>query len=434
MADLKEALAGVELDEAVFVELLGKLIGEAEKLQNNPPDLIPQENLACQHVLAALAPYSKEQGGRLEVQHVVYTEGRGNIMLRLEGSDTSKVLSFVGSHLDVVPANPETWERPPFEMIREGDNLYGRGTTDCLGHVALLTCLFAALSKLPQLPVTLNAVFIASEEAAGPGVGVDGLMADGKLAPLKEGPVVWVDCADSQPCIGTAGSIVWHLEAVGRLFHSGLPHKGINSIEFASEAIKVIQERFYRDFPPHPEEKTYNFATPSTMKPTQISVPKGGINQLPPTCTISGDIRLTPFYENAKVKAAVESYVKDLNENLEQLDTRGPCSKYDLPDLGFRGKLNLEWGAHELGGIACKLDSPAFKAICKAVDSVKGEAKPYSICGSLPLVGDMQAEGFDIQLIGFGLSSAYHADNEYCKISDMKDATKILCKVIHDFS
>ena len=44
-----------------------------------------------------------------------------------------------------------------------------------------------------------------------------------------------------------------------------------------------------------------------------------------------------------------------------------------------------------------------------------GEAKPYAICGSLPLVRDLQRGGFDVQLTGYGLSSAYHADNEFRK-------------------
>lgn len=30
----------------------------------------------------------------------------------------------------------------PFQLTIKGDKLYGRGTTDCLGHVALITDLF----------------------------------------------------------------------------------------------------------------------------------------------------------------------------------------------------------------------------------------------------------------------------------------------------
>lgn len=47
--------------------------------------------------------------------------------------------------------------------------------------------------------------------------------------------------------------------------------QAINPLELAMDALKEIQSRFYRDFPPHPKEEVYGFATPSTMKPTQWS-------------------------------------------------------------------------------------------------------------------------------------------------------------------
>ena len=57
------------------------------------------------------------------------------------------------------------------------------------------------------------------------GVGIDQLLKDGKLERLKDGPVFWVDSADSHPCLGTASAAMWTLKCSGRLFHSGLPHK-----------------------------------------------------------------------------------------------------------------------------------------------------------------------------------------------------------------
>jgi len=72
-------------------------------------------------------------------------------------------VSFIGSHLDVVPANPETWERDPFKLTIEGDELHGRGTTDCLGHIAMITEMFIQLAeKKPKLKCKIVAVFIAS--------------------------------------------------------------------------------------------------------------------------------------------------------------------------------------------------------------------------------------------------------------------------------
>ena len=101
---------------------------------------------------------------------VAYTPGRPHILITypssLEPSPSSplRVISFVGSHMDVVPADPSTWIRDPFTFVREGDLLFGRGTTDCLGHVALLTELFIQLAqKKPALGLTVFGVMIVDE-------------------------------------------------------------------------------------------------------------------------------------------------------------------------------------------------------------------------------------------------------------------------------
>ena len=79
------------------------------------------------------------------MEHVWYVEGRGNLIIEYtpEGANgefgrwererghssfvritylvlvLSGTVAFVGSHLDVVPANPETWERNPFKLVVE---------------------------------------------------------------------------------------------------------------------------------------------------------------------------------------------------------------------------------------------------------------------------------------------------------------------------
>ena len=48
-------------------------------------------------------------------------------------------------------------------------------------------------------------IFTCSEESPViPGVGVDKLMECGKLDHLKNGPIYWVDSADTNPCMGEA--------------------------------------------------------------------------------------------------------------------------------------------------------------------------------------------------------------------------------------
>ncbi|ETO86043.1 hypothetical protein F444_00365 [Phytophthora nicotianae P1976] len=430
-------LQDIQLDETSYVELLRKIIGVSEKVQNAPSlGLIPQENLVSDIVLAELQPYTKENGGYLTIERVEFVAGRGNVIITYQHpdfADSEKTVAFVGSHMDVVPANSEGWERDPFTLTVEGDKLYGRGTTDCLGHVALMTELFKELAqKKVRMETKVVCVLIASEENTEiPGVGVETLMESGKIDFIKNGPVIWVDCSDSQPCIGTAGVITWTLKATGKLFHSGLPNLGINGIELGMDALAKIQERFYKDFGPLPQEKEYNYSCPSTMKPTRIESSTNGLNQIPPWVKITGGVRLSPFYEMKDLIAKMHSYVDDLNANITSLEgKRGPVSKYTLPEEDWNGKLELTFAKHYLEGIACSLESVGYKSLHAAIADVLGEAKPFSISGSLPLVRDLQRAGLDLTLTGFGKSSVYHGDNEYCQLSDMKNAIKILARTV----
>lgn len=99
-----------DLDKDSFVSLLSKLIGEAKYVQNNPPELIPEEDRVVKHVLDSLLPYSTTTGGGpLLVNHVTYYPNRGNVIVEYPGTEPGKILSFVGCHMDVVTANPNDW-------------------------------------------------------------------------------------------------------------------------------------------------------------------------------------------------------------------------------------------------------------------------------------------------------------------------------------
>ncbi|PNX85099.1 N-acetylornithine deacetylase-like protein, partial [Trifolium pratense] len=202
---LLETLGSLERDS--FVSLLSNLMDESRYLQNNPPELVPEEDRVVKHVLNSLLPLSTTtDGGPLILNHVTYFPGRGNLIVEYPGTVPGKILSFVGCHMDVVTANPDDWDFDPFTLSIDGDKLRGRGTTDCLGHVALVTELMRKLGETkPNLKSTVVAVFIANEEdVVITGVGIDALVQDGLLNKLKEGPMFWIDTADKQPCVGTS--------------------------------------------------------------------------------------------------------------------------------------------------------------------------------------------------------------------------------------
>ncbi|CAI5939842.1 unnamed protein product, partial [Closterium sp. NIES-65] len=280
-------------------------------------------------------------------------------------------------------------------------------------------------------------------------------------------------------------------------FYRDFPPHAVNPIELGMTALAEIQTRFYRDFPPHEMEKTYGFATPSTMKPTQWSYPGGSVNQIPGECTLAGDCsvqdacvptalslpslcsvdeaaatrsqhmagigtklypmrscatwahQLTPHFTSPhalpppttavwtsvdEVAAKLREYVADINANLSTLSGPGPCSKFVLPEENLQGRLELEIAEAPMKGVACNLDSPGYHALVTATKDVMGECKPYSITGSLPLIRDLQEAGFDVQTMGYGVMATYHARNEYALLSDFKLGYRVLTNLIHRLS
>ena len=220
------AIKDYSIDKEDFFGLLSKIHKHAKVLQNKPPQFIPQEDLPATEVTEYLKQYTVENGGPLIVKKFTYAAGRSNVIITYPGT-SDKVLSFVGSHMDTVPADPEQWSRDPFTLERDGDKVYGRGVADCLGHVAMLAVVFKMLAiHKPVLNRSISCVLIANEENSDiEGVGIDELEKRGELAFLKNGPLVWLDSADTGPTLGTGGVTTWSLTAKGKLFHSGLPHK-----------------------------------------------------------------------------------------------------------------------------------------------------------------------------------------------------------------
>eukprot|EP00191_Tetraselmis_sp_GSL018_P003339 CAMPEP_0177609198 /NCGR_PEP_ID=MMETSP0419_2-20121207/18933_1 /TAXON_ID=582737 /ORGANISM="Tetraselmis sp., Strain GSL018" /LENGTH=437 /DNA_ID=CAMNT_0019104051 /DNA_START=132 /DNA_END=1446 /DNA_ORIENTATION=- len=419
----------VTWDQSRYLSLLEKLIGETRHLQNNPPEQIPREDRAVRHILDVLEPWSTGKGGPLRIQHVSFVEGRGNLIVEYPGA-TDDCISVVGCHLDVVSANPEVWERDPFRLTQEGDRLFGRGTTDCLGHVAVLTLLMEELGRRqPKLSKTFVAVFIANEEELG--IGVDELVRRGLLDQLKSGPMYWMDTADSQPCLGTGGMMVWKLKSTGRLFHSGWPSQAINSMELAMDALAELQRRFYKEYPASDNDRLYKFACSSSMKPTRWEAPPGTINIIPGQCSISGDVRLSPWYDCKDVIAKLKEWVEDINANIDKLPTRSPESRYDLrPDIDCKGKLEIEFAEEYVNGVACDMESHGFKVMRAAWDEVYGGCQPFSVTGSLPCVRDLKDAGFDLNIFGFGSMKVYHASNEYALLSDMENGFNVIKKLV----
>ncbi|MEO6062976.1 MAG: M20/M25/M40 family metallo-hydrolase, partial [Thermoflexales bacterium] len=75
-----------------------------------------------------------EQG--IESTVIESAPGRGNLVARLKGDGTLPPILIFG-HVDVVPAEAEQWQRPPFSGDLHDGVIWGRGATDMKHMVAM---------------------------------------------------------------------------------------------------------------------------------------------------------------------------------------------------------------------------------------------------------------------------------------------------------
>lgn len=428
----------LSLNESRFLDLLRRLIAFGKELQNSPAaGLVPREELAAELVLETLAPHI--ESGFIEVERLAAPghESRPSLVLTVRGTGDQTV-GFVGAHFDVVPADREAegWQREPFELWTGDDGtLYGRGVTDCLGHVAVLTDLLAQLAEKKLRPRrTLKVVFIANEEEAPvPEIGLDYVVAQGRLDDLKGGPLYWLDSADFGPTLATGGLAQWKLTATGVPGHSGLMHNCVNALELAMATSLALGEWFRATFPPHAEEKRYGFLSSSSLKATVISVANSKVTKVPGSAVVSGDIRLTPFYEMKDALQGAIDFVAALERRIAA-DEPLPGFPQTRAVDGRRGSVVLQPQGHYTEGIACHLDSPALAALSAAMRRVRGaeNVKEFSMTGGLPLVRDLQRKGFDVQITGFGRAVYYHAPNEQAKLEHFRDGFAILRELLRE--
>ena len=94
--------------------------------------------------------------------------GRQSVVYRVPGSGDGPALLLI-PHLDVVPASGDGWTHPPFEGVRSGGFVYGRGAVDMLNVTAAMAAVFRRYlaGELSPLPGDLVFAGVADEEAGG---------------------------------------------------------------------------------------------------------------------------------------------------------------------------------------------------------------------------------------------------------------------------
>ena len=139
---------------------------------------------------------------------------------------------LLSGHTDVVPADGQTWTKPPFKLTHEGGKLFGRGTTDMKGFVASALAL-AVKAKGLRLQRPLAIVLSYDEEIGC--VGMQEIRSD--LAPLLRSPALCIvgEPTEMQVATGHKGKAAFKTTFYGEAGHSALAPKFTNALHLAAD-------------------------------------------------------------------------------------------------------------------------------------------------------------------------------------------------------
>jgi acetylornithine deacetylase len=153
------------------------------------------------------------------------------------GPDGDGVL--LSAHTDVVPVDGQPWTRDPFRLTREGDRVYGRGTTDMKGYVASMLSLADRAAKV-NLREPLKIVLSYDEEVGC--VGIQQML--DRLAPMLGQPRACFvgEPTEMQVAVGHKGKAALRAVCHGQSGHSALAPKFVNALHLATDFVEELRK------------------------------------------------------------------------------------------------------------------------------------------------------------------------------------------------
>jgi acetylornithine deacetylase len=223
----------------------------------------------------------------------------------------------LSGHTDVVPVAGQPWSGDPFTLRESNGRLYGRGTCDMKGFIALALSL-VPLMQASGLKRPIHIALSYDEELGC--LGAPRLIADIQAnLPLPEIAIVG---EPTRLKLGNRhkGCYGFDLEIIGRDGHSSATQRGVNAIAHAAEAIGYLDdlaERFRREGPFDP-----GFDPPYTT--VNVGEIAGGtaVNIIARHCKFAWEFRPIPAVDPKTVIAEVERYLAE--DLLPRMRARAP--------------------------------------------------------------------------------------------------------------
>lgn len=332
------------------------------------------------------------------------TKTKANLFASIPASDGSLTGGLILSgHTDVVPVSGQVWDSNPFCAIKRDNRIYGRGTCDMKGFLAVVLALIPELQTFPRKhPV--HFAFSYDEEVGC--LGAPLLIADFQQKGIQPTACIVGEPTEMVPVVAHKGINSFRCRIHGHAVHSSLTSKGCNAIEYGAKLICWL-----RGFAEQLKEKGSKddlYDVPyTTLSSTMIS---GGIamNTIPSSLEFLFEFRNLPQDNPDQISQAIKDYV----------------SRYLIPEM----QKESEDASVEIESMNC---IPAFQTSEDIeLTEIAGERDRIKKVSYATEAGLFQKAGIPTIVCGPGSIMEAHKANEFVSLEQLDECEKFLRMVV----
>lgn len=330
------------------------------------------------------------------------TKTKANLFATLPASNGSLNDGLILSgHTDVVPVSNQVWDSNPFCAIKQDNRIYGRGTCDMKGFLAVVLALLPELQiKSRKYPVHL--AFSYDEEVGC--LGVPLLIADFQKKGIQPSACIVGEPTSMVPVIAHKGINSFKCRLHGHAVHSSLTPKGCNAIEYGAKLICWLRDLAEQMKEKGSRDELYDVPY-TTLTSTMIS---GGIamNTIPSFLEFLFEFRNLPHDSPSKISQAIKNYV----------------NKYLIPEMQ---KESID-ASVEIEPINC---IPAFQST-ENIELIKIAGNKTKKVSYATEAGFFQNAGIPTIVCGPGSIVEAHKANEFVPVEQLDECEKFLRKIV----
>ena len=378
------------------IRLLGQLVAFDTTSQLSNLKLIDfVENFLSQLGIASRRVPNKE-GDKSSLFATIGADVRGGVVL--------------SGHTDVVPTVGQPWSSNPYEMVERDGRLYGRGTCDMKGFLALALAAAQDLSKA-DLKRPVHLAFSYDEEVGC--LGAPDLIK--ALAGVVATPsaIIVGEPTSMEAVSGHKGVSRYRITATGHEAHSSLTHLGVSANQIAIKlmaSLDTLAERLAADVDP---------ASPFLPKESTVTVGiiEGGTadNILARQCQVVFELRTIAGDDAADLLAKLFEQARKLDR---QVKARFPNAGVTISTLADVPAL-----APERDGIAESM-----------VRRLAGDNGPARVVSYGTEAGQFQQAGFSTIVCGPGSIDQAHQADEFIAVSQMQRGGAFMSRLVEQMS